>query len=33
MFKNVNKYEGQTKDGIPHGKGIFYYENGDKYEG
>jgi len=31
LFKEV--YEGEMKDGKPHGKGIYYKSNGDKYEG
>ena len=26
-------YEGNYKNGIPEGKGICYFENGDRYEG
>lgn len=32
FHKNGNKkYEGQLKNGIPHGQGIYYYEKGNKY--
>ena len=27
------KYEGQWKNGERHGKGIYYYAYGDKYDG
>ena len=27
------KYIGQVKNGLPEGKGIFYYKNGSRYEG
>ena len=32
-YHNGNKYEGEWKNGIKHGKGIFYFKNGAKYEG
>ena len=27
------EYEGETRDGLPHGKGTFKYKNGDEYTG
>ena len=30
---NNGKYVGEFKNGLKHGKGIFYYSNGDKYKG
>ena len=27
------EYEGEIRDGLPHGKGIFKYKNGDEYKG
>ena len=33
MTNNIEKYEGETKDGKPHGKGTAIYENGDQFEG
>ena len=33
MTNNVEKYEGKTKDGKPHGKGTYTFSNGNKYVG
>lgn len=30
---NKNKYEGEFKDDLRHGKGVEVYDNGDRYEG
>ena len=32
-WEDKSKYEGDWKDGMRHGKGTFYYTNGDKYVG
>lgn len=31
-FPTATKYEGETKDGMFHGKGVLYFPNGSKYE-
>lgn len=33
VWEDKSKYEGEWKDGMRHGKGTFYYTNGDKYVG
>lgn len=33
VWEDKSKYEGDWKDGMRHGKGTFYYTNGDKYVG
>jgi hypothetical protein len=33
VYANGDRYEGQLKDGIPHGQGTLVYANGDRYEG
>jgi len=32
-FKNGDKYEGEIKNGLPHGQGTFTWSNGKRYEG
>ena len=32
-FKNGDKYEGEIKNGLPHGQGTFTWLNGKRYEG
>jgi len=32
-LKDIEKYEGELKDGKPHGKGTYYWANGNKYKG
>ena len=32
-FANGNIYEGELKNGLPEGKGIYMFANGDAYEG
>jgi hypothetical protein len=32
-YENGECYEGELKDGRPHGQGVCYYENGARYEG
>ena len=32
-FSNGSKYEGQCKDGYPHGEGVYTKKNGEVYEG
>ena len=33
LMKNLEKYEGYLKNGIPHGIGTYYWPNGDVYRG
>ena len=32
-FRDGNKYDGEWKNGLKHGKGIYNWANGDQYEG
>lgn len=32
-FPNGDKYEGEFRDGLFHGWGVYYYKTGDRYEG
>ena len=33
IFKPGDKYEGDWKNGMPNGKGVFTYADGNKYDG
>ena len=34
LFKNDDRYEGEVNaDGKLHGKGVYYFKNGSKYQG
>ena len=33
IFNDGNRYEGEIKTGLSHGKGIMYFSNGKKFEG
>jgi hypothetical protein len=33
VFSNGERYEGELKDNLKHGKGAFFYLNGDIYLG
>jgi hypothetical protein len=32
-YDNGNRYEGETKNGVRHGRGTYYWKNGDRYDG
>jgi hypothetical protein len=32
-YQNGSKYEGEKKNGMRHGKGKFYYQDGGLYDG
>jgi len=33
IFSNGERYEGELKAGMKHGKGIYFYVNGNCYDG
>ena len=33
FFPDGERYDGTTRDDVPHGAGVCHYVNGDKYEG
>jgi hypothetical protein len=33
IFEDGSKYEGEWENGKKHGNGVFYWSNGNKYEG